>query len=53
MMGIVMMGIFTLAFFDFLDITMVMESQFRAFFILTLLVIGTCDLLAGIILALR
>jgi len=53
MMGIVMVGIFTLAFFDFLDITMVMESQFKALFILTLLVIGTCDLIAGIILALR
>ena len=53
MIGIVMMGIFTLACFGFLDIMMVMESQFRAMFILTLLIIGACDLIAGIILSLR
>ena len=53
MIGIVMMGIFTLAFFGFVDIMMVMESQFRTLFILTLLIIGACDLIAGIILALR
>jgi len=53
MMGIVMMGIFVLVLFNILDITIFMELQFRTFFILALLTIGICDLVSGIILALR
>jgi len=53
MVGIVMMGVFALVFFNILDITMLMEPQFRTLFILALLTIGICDLVSGIILALR
>lgn len=53
MIGIVMMGIFALVFFDILDITIFMEPEFRTLFILVLLTIGICDLITGIMLALR
>jgi len=53
MIGIVMMGIFVLVLFNILDITTFMEPQFRTLFIFALLAIGVCDLISGIILALR
>jgi len=53
MIGIVMMGIFALVFFNILDITIFMDPQFRTLFILVLLTIGICDLVSGIILALK
>jgi len=53
MMGVVMMGIFALVVFGTLDITIFMEPQFRTLFIFALLTIGICDLVLGIILALK
>ena len=53
MIGIVMIGIFALVFFNILDITIFMDPQFRTLFILVLLTIGICDLVSGIILALK
>lgn len=53
MMGIVIMGIFALVIFNILDITILMEPQFRTLFIFVLLTIGICDLVSGIILALK
>lgn len=53
MMGIVMIGVFALVFFNILDITIFMETQFRILFILALLTIGICDIVSGIILALK
>ena len=53
MMGIVMIGVFALVFFNILDITIFMAPQFRILFILALLTIGICDLVSGIILALK
>ena len=53
MIGIVMIGIFALVFFNILDITIFMGPQFRTLFILALLAIGICDLVSGIILALK
>ncbi|RLI46428.1 hypothetical protein DRO69_03105 [Candidatus Bathyarchaeota archaeon] len=53
MMGMVLMGIFALLLFDILDVAMFMETEYRTLFTLGLLVIGVCDLVSGIILALR
>jgi hypothetical protein len=53
MMGMVLMGVFALLLFDILDVAMFMEAEYRALFTLVLLVIGVCDLVSGIILALR
>jgi len=53
MMGMVLMGIFALLLFDILDVAMFTGSEYRTLFTLVLLVIGVCDLVSGIILALR
>lgn len=53
MIGMIMIGIFALFLFDLLDITMFMESEYQTLFTSALLVIGVCDLVSGIMLALR
>lgn len=53
MMGIVMMSVFVLVFFDFFDIAIFMEPEFRMLFIIALLTIGICDLVSGVILTLK
>jgi len=53
MMGMILMGIFALLLFDILDVTMFMGSEYQVLFTLVLLAIGVCDLVSGIILALR
>jgi hypothetical protein len=52
-LGIVIIGIFALALFGFIDITIFKSENYRALIILILLVISVLDIISGIILAFR
>lgn len=53
MMGMIFMGILALLLFNFLDTTMFMAPEYQPLLTLSLLAIGVCDLVSGVILALR
>ena len=50
MMGMVMIGVFALAFFGIFDINALMNTKYMVVFMIALLVTGVLDLIAGIIL---
>ncbi len=52
-LGMVMIGIFALALFGFMDITIFGSENYRALLILILLVVSVLDIISGIILAFR
>jgi len=53
MMGMVMIGVFALAFFGIFDINALMNTKYMVVFMIALLVTGVLDLIAGIILSRR
>lgn len=53
MTGVVMIGIFALALFGILDISVFMDTKYLLLLTLVLLMIGIIDVVSGIILALR
>ena len=51
--GIMMIGVFVLVFFGFLDVSILESEKYRILFLGTLLAIGLLDLVSGIILRRR
>jgi len=51
MVGMIMIGVFALAFFGIFDIGAFMNTEYLAVFMIVLLITGVLDLIAGIILS--
>jgi len=51
MVGMVMIGVFALAFFGIFDISALMDTKYLVVFMTALLITGVLDLIAGIILS--
>jgi len=51
--GIMIIGVFILVFFGFVDVSILESEKYRMLFLLALLAIGVLDLLSGIILRRR
>jgi len=52
-LGIIIIGIFALALFDVIDLEIFESQDYRALFMLILLVVSALDIISGIILAFR
>lgn len=51
LMGMILIGVFALAFFNILDARALMDKAHMTMFILVLLIVGALDMVAGVILA--
>ena len=48
--GIIMVGVFALIFFGFIDVSVLENQEYHALSLLVLLVVGVFDLISGIML---
>lgn len=51
--GIILIGVFALAFYGFIDVSIFESEEYRTLFMLVLLVVSVLDVASGIMLARR